>query len=995
MAEAVGQRDKLNVFISYSRDDLQFADQLDAALGLAGVAASIDRQGIFAGEDWQTRLGALIRDSDTVIFVLSPSSARSKTCAWEVEEAVRLGKRILPVLCRSLDDASPPPQLAKLNYIYFYNEPRFPGAGFGKGLVDLASALNTDLDWLREHTRYLQRATEWDGGGRSVNRLLSGPDIASAKAWAARRPNNAPDPTELQLDFIKASEAEDIRHQSTEAQRLQEIAEAQAERGKALTEREQAQKSEAEAREAESESLKREAEQARRVAQRTRLGLAAVSVLAVAAFALMFYAVGQRNRASEQHDLAVARQLATEARVTFEQGGESATDLQRSLLLATASLEFAGTQEGFLAWSNAIELLPPTTPVLGPAEGPFGAVAFSRDGGRVAVAEKESIVVMDSASLAEASEPKILARLPQAGAMALAFKPPDGDVMISGMGPTAVVWSLADSRRIKELPTDHRSQFASLAFDSRGKRLASAGNFYYARVFETEDWNEIGRVGNESAMAVAFSPDDRWLLTAGSQVVAWDVGSAMRKPDAGASREPVDPKSFSVVAEHGVSPYFVSFSGDGQWLAGGGGLRHVDSSDTATRFGAAEPFSFSSNPVIAISSDASVAATSAGSDEVSIRRIDPDGKHFSELGRIVASKVAFAPTAQWLISAADNGLERWNLAAGAEWRRLVHEAALLDLAVSLDARFLATTTADGFAHVWETTSWREAFKAEIHRTEGGDAASSVAFSADGRWLAAASQKVVKVFATADWREIASIELPGSIVGAAFSADSKWLVAQGEQGPILIAANTWAPSRFPSRVSDRLAISPDGRQLVISHEPYCERALQIAGSAQLWEISSGQKQGEAPFTDDALPCHPNGNEKPEAIPADALRGADWRNWKPLAIRAEAPGKLTSPDGAWIVAHEFGGDSIELSPASVGDRPGVKHRAGAVTNMAFSPKSKWLVTASGDGVARIWTLDRKAMIAESCARLKHDLSPDDWRRILGEEPYAPVCPGLPAR
>jgi hypothetical protein len=214
MAEAARQGDKLNVFISYSRDDLAFADQLDAALGVAGFGAIIDRQGILAGEDWQTRLGALIRDSDTVVFVLSPSSARSKTCAWEVEEAVRLGKRILPVICRSLEDASPPPQLAKLNYTYFYAEPRFPGCGFGVGLVGLVSALNTDLDWLREHTRYLQRATEWDAGGRPANRLLSGPDIATAKAWAARRPKNAPEPTPLQLDFVKASEAEATRQQT-------------------------------------------------------------------------------------------------------------------------------------------------------------------------------------------------------------------------------------------------------------------------------------------------------------------------------------------------------------------------------------------------------------------------------------------------------------------------------------------------------------------------------------------------------------------------------------------------------------------------------------------------------------------------------------------------------------------------------------------------------------------------------------------------------------
>src|SRR5580658_5492543 len=104
-----GEREggKLGVFISYSRDDLDFADQLDAALRLSGFSTTFDRHGISGGENWQRRLGALVRDADTVAFVLSPSSAKSDVCRWEVEEAVRLGKRILPVLCRPLEDAPP------------------------------------------------------------------------------------------------------------------------------------------------------------------------------------------------------------------------------------------------------------------------------------------------------------------------------------------------------------------------------------------------------------------------------------------------------------------------------------------------------------------------------------------------------------------------------------------------------------------------------------------------------------------------------------------------------------------------------------------------------------------------------------------------------------------------------------------------------------------------------------------------------------------------
>jgi TIR domain len=178
--------DKLKVFISYSRDDLEFADQLDASLELGGFETTIDRRGMSGGEDWKARLGALIRDADTVVFVLSPSSAQSDICVWEVGEAVQLGKRIIPVLCRMLGDAKAPQQLADRDYIYFYPEPKFPGSGFGPGLKRLAAALNTDLDWVREH-----RATsDWQRSGRrSASRRIVGscPPPTSRSRRSGRR----------------------------------------------------------------------------------------------------------------------------------------------------------------------------------------------------------------------------------------------------------------------------------------------------------------------------------------------------------------------------------------------------------------------------------------------------------------------------------------------------------------------------------------------------------------------------------------------------------------------------------------------------------------------------------------------------------------------------------------------------------------------------------------------------------------------------------------
>ena len=221
---ASSEKEKLRVFISYSRDDLKFADQLDDALNAYRFECLIDRHGISGGEDWKRRLGNLISEADTVVFVLSPSSARSPICDWEVQEATRLNKRILPIVWRPLEGVSPPLRLRELNHIFFYEEPKLPGSGFGNGLAKLIAALNTDFDWLREHTRYLQRAIVWDTGGRPANRLLSGDDIAEAKAWVARRPKGAPEPTTLHLEFIRASEEEAAARLNEQRKQLEAVA---------------------------------------------------------------------------------------------------------------------------------------------------------------------------------------------------------------------------------------------------------------------------------------------------------------------------------------------------------------------------------------------------------------------------------------------------------------------------------------------------------------------------------------------------------------------------------------------------------------------------------------------------------------------------------------------------------------------------------------------------------------------------------------------------
>jgi TPR repeat protein len=300
---ASSDRGKLRVFISYSRDDLNFADQLNAALDAYGFECLIDRHGISGGEDWKRRLGSLISEADTVVFVLSPSSAGSPICVWEVEEAKRLNKRILPVVWRPLGGVSPPQPLQDRNYIFFYNEPKVPSSGFGTGLASLITALNTDFDWLREHTRYLQRAIEWDTGGRPTDRLLSGNDILEAKTWAARRPKGAPEPTALHLEFIRASEEEAEARLTAQRKQLAAMAANQAERERALHVAEEAQH-------------KRAA-----MARIRNIALVVVSILAVLAGWLGWAADQQRKIAEQQ------RVTAEEQRTLAEEQRQQADDI--------------------------------------------------------------------------------------------------------------------------------------------------------------------------------------------------------------------------------------------------------------------------------------------------------------------------------------------------------------------------------------------------------------------------------------------------------------------------------------------------------------------------------------------------------------------------------------------------------------------------------------------------------------------------------------------
>ena len=201
---------KLKVFISYSRKDEAFAQELLSGLQLAGSEPYLDKRDIAAGEDWEARLGRLIEAADTVVFVISPDAVASERCAWEVERAVTLRKRVLPIVWRRVDEAQVPPRLKQLNYIFF-DQPMMSVPS----LTALAVALKTDLGWIREHTRIGEAALRWRGRERNEALLFRGDELAAARVWLASTPQYAPDPTLLHHEFIRAGEdAQTVRERA-------------------------------------------------------------------------------------------------------------------------------------------------------------------------------------------------------------------------------------------------------------------------------------------------------------------------------------------------------------------------------------------------------------------------------------------------------------------------------------------------------------------------------------------------------------------------------------------------------------------------------------------------------------------------------------------------------------------------------------------------------------------------------------------------------------
>jgi YVTN family beta-propeller protein len=189
-----------DVFISYSRRDGEFVRRLTSALQEHGKDVWTDVEGIRDAEVFPEALRRAIESSDTFAFVISPESVRSSFCAEESEHAARLHKRIVPLVRGAVPAEEVPEDVRVRNWI-----PAGTDDDFTITIAPLVKALDTDLEWEREHSRLTVKALEWEQSDRDRSFLLRGTDLKAAECWLGEGLGKDPGPTALETEYVVAA----------------------------------------------------------------------------------------------------------------------------------------------------------------------------------------------------------------------------------------------------------------------------------------------------------------------------------------------------------------------------------------------------------------------------------------------------------------------------------------------------------------------------------------------------------------------------------------------------------------------------------------------------------------------------------------------------------------------------------------------------------------------------------------------------------------------
>jgi len=126
---------KPNIFMSYSRREVGFVDQLTSRLEKAGFRVWLDYRSLIPGSPWKTQIDKGLDESEVILLVVSKESMASKYVELEWRRVIREDKRIILAIFEAVDI---PKELEQFEWVDFRGN-------FNKGVEELCAQLEQPI----------------------------------------------------------------------------------------------------------------------------------------------------------------------------------------------------------------------------------------------------------------------------------------------------------------------------------------------------------------------------------------------------------------------------------------------------------------------------------------------------------------------------------------------------------------------------------------------------------------------------------------------------------------------------------------------------------------------------------------------------------------------------------------------------------------------------------------------------------------------------------
>ncbi len=627
--------------------------------------------------------------------------------------------------------------------------------------------------------------------------------------------------------------------------------------------------------------------------------------------------------------------------------------------------ELASGAQSYAGWPVTVSAYRmPVTPV----------ATFSPDGTRILSFIRSRIELRD----AETGEP-IHASV-EAGAPILhAGFSVDGERIITGLADgTAQVWQTSPSGLRLLGSYRHPGRVTATGISASGRIVASVGLDAIGVLWEARTGNVLGvpfrHEGSLRIHQAHFNPvDDRFAtLSFDNTVRVWE-GTTGRMT----GREMVHPNGLTLVRWDRSGQRLVSgcFDGDARvWNARSATLAHPRLPHGSYVTDAA--FSPSGDRLV----------TSAQDGGIRVWNLSPPTNLTTRITEKPVRLSFFSPDASRLATASDDGPLRLHDLQGRDSGRVLelrHRESGPVVKGTFDptGRFLATTTRDGFLHLWDAGSGQPVASAQ----PVGGTVSSIQFDAAGQFIAitveaADARSFVSVWKAPELLRVSSTPRLGEEINwAEFHPDGHRILSTAKFGGIRfweVATGRPSEPAMDGRFKVNEAhVSPDGRWLAVGEVDMGFETLP----GQLWSISTGQKVGRALLQQDgtsSVAFSPDGKLLAAGTESGSVRISSVPDGKPRTppmIHQNKIGRLLfSRDGTVLATQTLTG-AVQLWDAATGT-PLTSSRQfpGPTVSMAFADPGPAFLVLGGDGVLHRWDCVPAPESMEELTRLSDSLN-----------------------